>query len=770
MTLAVMVLSGFVAAAVSPLIVRMGGRAGARVLALLPIGLFLYFATLGPDIRDGEVIGAGWDWAPDIGVRLSFAVDGLALAFLLLISGIGALVVVYAADYLKGDPRLGRFMLALLAFMASMLGVVSADNIFTLFVFWELTSVTSYVLIGFDHEREASRKAALQALLVTGGGGLALLAGLVLIAQVTGETELSAINAAGDALRGDDLYLPILLLVLAGALTKSAQFPFHFWLPSAMEAPTPVSAYLHSATMVKAGVYLLARLHPAMGGTTEWHVLVTTFGAVTMVVGALLALSQFDLKRILAYSTMSVLGLLVMLIGVGEPLAIKAMVTFLVAHALYKAALFLVAGAVDHEAHSRDIRELGGLARVMPYTAAAAILGAASLAGLPPFFAFIAKEAVIEATLETGLAGGWLLVGGLAATSAFLVFVAWTVCLAPFFGQRDRARDAHEAPPGMWGPPVLLASLGLAVGMAPVLVEDWLLRTAGEAVLGAPLKVNLALWHGLNAPLAISVVSIAAGIGLFAVRDRTRQVADAVSALVGRAGPARLYDGGLLALNVTAGAQTRLLQNGYLRFYLIVVLASFVGLVVLSASVVGVPEMDPSLRGTAFYEWVIVALVVAGALLAVLFSSRLAAVAALGLVGFGIAAVFALYGALDVAMTQILVEALTVILFVLVFYHLKSTLRPPARAQLMRDIVVAGSFGLVMTSLVLAATSNQVAEPISGFFSDESVPAAFGRNVVNVILVDFRALDTLGEIVVLAVAALGSYAMLRLQFGKDDEP
>lgn len=770
MTLAVVVLSGFVAAAASPLIVRMGGRAGARALALVPVAAFVYFLSLAPEIRDGEVIAAGWDWAPAIGVRLSFAVDGLALAFLLLISGIGALVVVYAADYLGGDARLGRFMLALLAFMASMVGVVAADNVFALFVFWELTSVTSYLLIGFDHERETSRKAALQALLVTGAGGLALLAGLVLLALVTGETELSAMSAAGGAIRGDDLYLAILLLVLAGAATKSAQFPFHFWLPAAMEAPTPVSAYLHSATMVKAGVYLLARLHPAMGGTDEWHVLVTTFGVVTMLVGAFLALGQFDLKCILAYSTVSVLGLLVMLIGVGEPLAMKAMVAFLVAHALYKAALFLVAGAVDHETHTRDIRELGGLRRSMPLTAGVALVAGASLAGLPPFFAFIAKETVLESALETGLAGGWLLAGSLVVMSALMVFVAGTVCVGPFFGRREGDGHVHEAPIGMWAPPLVLASLGLVLGLAPWLIEDWLVRTAVEAALGSTLKAELALWHGVNAPLGLSAVAIAGGAALYLAKGSVRAGTSAIAEAAGRAGPARGYDAALAGLAGTADAQTRVLQNGYLRFYLIAILSAFVGLFWVGVAANGMPEIRVDLAGVAFYEWVVVALTVAGALLAVLFTSRLAAVAALGLVGFGIAAIFAFYGALDVAMTQILVEALTVILFVLVFYHLKATLRPPSWPQVARDAVVAGLVGVVMTSLVLAATTNQLAPPISDFYAANSLPAAFGRNVVNVILVDFRALDTLGEIVVLAVAALGSYAMLRLQSRKDDAP
>ncbi|MBI2088067.1 MAG: NADH-quinone oxidoreductase subunit L, partial [Deltaproteobacteria bacterium] len=366
------VLSGFAAALLAPWIDRVGrGRTG-WIIAVLPATLFAYFATFVASIRNGEVIRQSHAWIPSLGIDLSFTADGLSVLFALLISGIGALVVVYAGGYLAGHPQLGRFFSYLLLFMSAMLGLVLADNVIALFVFWELTTLSSYLLIGFDHEREAARSAALKSLLVTGIGGLALLAGLILLAQAGGSPELSALAKHGDAIRSHPLYAPILALILAGAFTKSAQVPFHFWLPAAMEAPTPVSAYLHSATMVKAGVYLLARLNPVLGGTDPWLFTVTTTGAVTMVVGAWMALQRTDLKLILAYSTVSALGVLTMLLGLGTPLAIKAASVFLLGHALYKGALFLIAGAVDHETGTRSFDRLGGLKKAMPLTALAA--------------------------------------------------------------------------------------------------------------------------------------------------------------------------------------------------------------------------------------------------------------------------------------------------------------------------------------------------------------------------------------------------------------
>src|SRR5690625_4980328 len=445
---------------------RMKDRTG-YLLALLPFGIFVYFLTLYPTITGGEIVRSSLPWLSSLGINLSFLLDGLSYLFVLLITGMGTFIVLYASGYMKGHSYLGRFYLALLLFMASMLGVVLSDNLITLFVFWELTSFTSFMLIGFNHESTESRKSALQALLVTFGGGLALLAGVVLMGIAGGTMEISEILSSGDLIRNHGLYLPILILFLLGAFTKSAQFPFHFWLPNAMEAPTPVSAYLPSATMVKAGIYLMARLNPALGDTTLWLYLVGGIGLVTMVVGAYLALAHTDLKKLLAYSTVMALGQLTMLIGLGTELAIQAMVVFLLVHALYKAALFMAAGSIDHETGTRDVRELGGLAGVMPLTFAASLVAALSMAGLPPLFGFVGKEIVYDATLNLD-SGAALFTTFAVLANIAVVAVAGIVALRPFLGARRQTPKApHEAPFTMWIGQAVLGAGSVGCGVLP---------------------------------------------------------------------------------------------------------------------------------------------------------------------------------------------------------------------------------------------------------------------------------------------------------------
>jgi multicomponent Na+:H+ antiporter subunit A len=765
MILPLAVLSGFVLAAVAPWVYRVAGRHTGLALALLPAGLTAYFASQVPSITNGEALTSSRDWVPSLGVNFSFYADGLGLLFALLISGIGALVLVYSGSYLGGHPHLGRFCAFILLFMASMLGLVLADDVITLFVFWELTSVSSYLLIGFDHERQEARRAALQALLVTGVGGLALLAGLLLLAQAGASAELSILIGRGELVRDDPLYLAILLLVLSGAFTKSAQVPFHFWLPNAMEAPTPVSAYLHSATMVKAGVYLLARLSPVLGGTDTWLWVVTGVGAATMVIGAHLALQQNDLKRLLAYSTVSVLGMLTMLLGLGEPLAVEAAVVILLGHALYKGALFLVAGAVDHETGDREVDRLGGLFRVMPVTGSAAVLAALSMAGLPPLFGFIGKESLYEAALHAP-ASLALVLASLVA-SALLVASAGNAGLRPFIGAAKASpREVHEAPLGLWAPPMVLAALGLTLGLAPGIVDGRLLSPATEAVLGQPTTVDLSLWHGLNRALGLSAVTVMVGLaaymGYAAYRDAGLRLA-----AFARLGADQLYDLSLDGLNWLARAQTRALQSGYLRFYLLTIVAATVA--VVSYAFLDRGGLDGLAVGgdVRFYEVAVVAMILAGALLAVLTISRLAALAALGVVGYGIGLVYLLFGAPDLAMAQILVESLIVILFVLVFYHLPRFAKLSAAPARARDVAVALAAGLLMTGLVLVATNTERETRLSDYYAETGQPEAHGRNIVNVILVDFRALDTLGEITVLAVAGIGVFALLKLRDGSD---
>ena len=739
------------------------------VLALVPLAICIYLATFIGQVADGDTHRVSYDWIPTLSVQLSFYIDGLGLAFALLISGIGALIMVYAGGYLSGHPHQGRLFAFLLMFMGSMLGIVLADNIITLFVFWELTSITSFLLIGFNHQQKKSRAAAMQALVVTVLGGQLMLGGLLILGHVTGSYELTTILAQGDFIREHSLYVPILLLILAGALTKSAQVPFHFWLPGAMEAPTPVSAYLHSATMVKAGVYLLARMHPALGGTDYWHVIVGGAGGVTMIVGAYLAFPQSDLKRLLAYSTVSALGTLMLLIGVGTQRAIGAAIVFLFVHSLYKGALFLVAGIIDHETGTRNVNLLGGLRRAMPVTAVVALLAALSMAGLPPLFGFLGKELVYDAFVhESGFAPRFIAVVAIAANVLQLA-IAGIVGIGPFAGRRrETLKSAHEPPLSLLAGPALLASLGLVLGLFPTFFIGRLIEPASSAVLGAPIELSLSLWHGFNLALAMSALTVAVGAGVFLGRGKLIPIAQRINDRRWF-GPERAYPVVMQALEVTAQRVTGILQNGYLRYYLIVVMATTT--VLVSYPLIGQGEIFSRLDvGDArFYELGLGLLLLLAALQAVRSQSRLGAIAALGVVGYGVALIYIFYGAPDLAMTQILVETLMVILLVFVFYKLPQYVRRSTRGNQIRDASVAITAGALMTVLILASQSLEGRPTISEFFREESVPTAHGRNIVNVILVDFRALDTLGEITVLAVAATGVYALLRLRMAEHEE-
>jgi len=760
------ILSIFVLALSAPYLHRLAGKRSGWVLASLPLVWTLYFAVCSVPIASGESLSASHAWIPTLGINFSFLLDGLSLVFALIICGIGVLVVVYSGGYMAGHPLQGRFYAFLLMFMGSMLGLVLADNAVTLFIFWELTSVSSYLLIGFNNDRKEARAAALQALLVTGLGGLPLLAAFLMLGQLTGSLELSSWMTQAQAVRASPLYLPIVILVLLGAFTKSAQVPFHFWLPNAMEAPTPVSAYLHAATMVKAGVYLIARLSPLLGGTEAWVYVISAVGAATMLLGAYLAYQHTDLKRILAYSTVSMLGTLTLLLGVGTHLAVQAAVVLLLAHALYKGALFLVAGSVEHETGTRDITRMGGLKRSMPLTAAAAGVAALSMAGLPPVLGFVGKEVYLEALWRIPAATVLLAVA--VVTAMLTLAVAGAAGVRPFIGEAaSTAHPPHETPPSFWLGPIVLAGLGLILGVFPVLVESSLLSPACAAILGGPLEVHLSLWHGFSPVVGLSAVSIAGGALLYATHARLRGFMSRTDFMF-RWGPARCYELSLEALDRLARVITRRLQSGYLRVYLLTIVATTVilaGYTIISrvswAGAFSGPGVHP-------HEAVLAGLIVAAAVAAVFSKSRLGAVATLGVVGYGVALIYVLFGAPDLAMTQVMVETLTVILFVLMFYHLPrfGAFTPrPARA---RDILVSLMAGALVTGLLLAATRRPLVPRLSPFFADKSLAYGHGRNIVNVILVDFRGLDTLGEITVLSVAAMGVYALLKLRMPKEN--
>jgi multicomponent Na+:H+ antiporter subunit A len=729
-------------------------------------------------------------------VDLSFALDGLSLTFVLLVSGIGALVLIYSGAYLGEQPGGGRFFAYLLLFMGSMLGLVLSDNVITLFVFWELTSISSNLLIGFHHHTETSRASALKALLVTGAGGLLLLAGLLLMMLAAVQLgspleEAGRISALFSVdFRQHPLYLPILILLLLGAFTKSAQVPFHFWLPAAMAAPTPVSAYLHSATMVKAGVYLLARFHPILGGTIQWETLLIGVGVLTMLVGAIMAAGQRDLKRILAYSTISVLGILTTLLGVGTVLAVEAAVVFLVAHAFYKAALFMVAGNIDHETGIRDVTRLGGLRSLMPVTAIAGILASMSKAGTPPMFGFIGKEALYTAKLDIETIGLWLIIVAVLA-NVLLVAMSLVVAIWPFFGSfRQTPKSPHEAPISMLLGPVLLAGLGMFVGLIPGAFDRSMGSAMATAILGFPVEMKLKLWHGFSREsvfvMALSGFTLATGFLLFKKLrpwlTRTLELAcrlepwgpgirrawqegrlrHELTCRLEPLGPTRAYEGLLAGVTRSAQGVTRLIQSGYLRRYILITILAAVALV----SYPLLHSIQPQLSENAWqlrpHEAVVALLILAGAITTVRARYRLTGVAALGVTGLGMALIFVMFGAPDLAITQVMVETLTVILFVLVFYHLPPFVPRSTRRQRFRDLTISIVAGLLMVFVMLATASIHLEPVLTDFFAQQSLSAAHGRNIVNVILVDFRALDTLGEITVLAVAGFGVYALLRL--------
>jgi multicomponent Na+:H+ antiporter subunit A len=734
----------------------------ATTQAAMPVGEAIVVLE---EVQKFQPIRESYEWIPSLGVNLTFLLDGLSLVFMLLICGIGMFILIYAGKYLHDDQRLGRFFCYLMLFMGSMLGLVLADNLYLLFVFWEMTSISSFLLIGWDHHRAEARKSALTALLVTGGGGLMMMAGLVLLQITSGQIDISAIDR--EVVHNSKLYLPILLLIFAGAATKSAQFPFHFWLPGAMAAPTPVSAYLHSATMVKAGIYLMARLSPALGDTNLWYYMVTGFGAVTMVLGAVIAVTQKDLKRILAYSTVSVLGALMMLLGIGTEAAISAAVVYLVAHSLYKGALFMGAGTLDHETSTRDITQLRGLAKLMPISAVVAVLAAASNAGMIPLFGFISKELFYEAVYHAPMFP-WVLLGMAFIASLMLVVVGFMVAYRPYFGGQAMAPQMpHEAPLAMWLGAAVLALLSLILGVFPVLYGSDLGSAAASAVLGEPVSLKLAIWHGLTPILGLSVLTLLLGTGLFFLLHRWQHGLYELSTKFEAIGPQKIYDLGFNGLMHFAHMQTSVVQNGYLRNYVLVIVATMIALVAQPML-----QMFPYLRnidaGTLTMSDIVVgAVILGGALAANRIRSRLAIVAILGSIGICVMIIYVFYGAMDLALTQIMVESLTTVLLVLVIYHLPRFVPSSSTGILIRDGIVSLIFGGVMTMLVLMSDTIHPDTAMREFFVDNSYTLGHGRNIVNVILVDFRAMDTLGEITVLSVAGIGVYALLKIRVKKE---
>jgi len=801
----------------APWIHRFLGRFSGYVLAAGPAWVFVWTASQLGGVAAGEAVVESTAWVPGLGVDLDFRLDGLGLLFGLLISGIGTLIVLYASGYLKGHAQQGRFYGYLLGFMTSMLGLVTADNVMLLFIFWELTSITSYLLIGFDHAKAEARKSALQALVVTGLGGLVLLAGLILLAIMAGSWNLTEIIRT-PGLTEHPLYAGALACVVAGAVTKSAQFPFHFWLPNAMAAPTPVSAYLHSSTMVKAGVYLVMRLNPAFLDDPAWGWTLAGFGGTTMVVGALLATRETQFKKVLAYSTVSSLGIMFLFTGLSgtgaggdskyaEYGAIAAVV-YLFAHALFKACLFLVAGTVTHETGVKDTEKLGGLFGSMPVTAVCGLVGGLSMAGVPWLFGFVGKEYMLKAAQHPsgigdavfGAYGPGVISAAVFFAAALTVMVSLLVGYRPFFSPKAPHADevaGHEPPRIMQFGPALLAALTLLVPLAPGLFANGIATAAvsslmGESMSSATTAAEYALLtvagdgagdgagggaHGfgvgiadvfkpLTLPFALSILAILVGAALYVNRAWWRHGYGRVAGLINPIGPERNYERLFAGTMKFAELQTGWLQNGYLRIYIKVTLVATTGLLAATWADGHFQIPVAESRDFAFLEVALLAMIGVAAVICTQYRSRLATVAALGAVGYGVAMVFVLLGVPDIAMTQFAIETLTVIIFVLVVYHLPRFNLYSSNTGRVFDSVVAAAFGAAASLLVLLAADEEVPfERISGWMGEKSYTEAYGRNVVNVILVDFRVMDTMGEIVVLGLAAIGVYTLLRLRRG-----
>ncbi|MDX1689955.1 MAG: hydrogen gas-evolving membrane-bound hydrogenase subunit E [Acidimicrobiia bacterium] len=741
----VLLLAHFAAAALLPVLGP--GRRSVAVAAAPPAASLAWLVTAAPDVLDGTPRDERWAWVPDLGIAVDLRLDATALLLGLLVTAIGVGVVLYSGRYLGATPAATRFLASLVAFAGSMLGLVLSDHLVTLYLFWELTTVTSYLLIGHDTRSPAALAAARQAALVTVMGGLAMLGGIVVLGAEAGTLRLSELTAAPPSGTATSVAL---VLILLGAVTKSAQFPFHAWLPGAMAAPTPASAYLHSATMVKAGIFLLLQLAPVAAAVGFWTPTVATLGTVTLFLGGWRALREHDLKRILAYGTLAQLGLLTLTAGVGTPAAVTAGLAMLLAHALFKAALFLVVGAVDAATGTRDVRRLAGLRHSMPALAAVAALAGASMAGIPPLLGFVAKESVLDALLASDPLLAWIVAAGSVLTVAYTGRVLAVFVGPPVDGVRpERGRRLAAVP-------ALLAVAGIVLGVAPDLAKG-LADPAGEAVTGVADAVKIVLWPGITPALGLSALSLALGAALVVSR---RRVDRGLAALPRLPDAAAVFEGTVTGLLRLATRSTAVFQSGSLPVYLGVVLAAV--LAVPGVALLGAFEVpDDAVAVEGWVQGSVLGLMAVSTLALLIARRRLAALLLLGAVGYGMAALFVIQGAPDLALTQLLIETVGLVVLAVVLYRMPlrfpgSSWRP---ARVVRAVLSVG-VGVFVTAAILSAGSPSPVTDTSAAYLERSKPDAGGSNVVNVVLTDFRALDTFGEITVLTTAALGVVGLL----------
>jgi len=757
--LAVVAILPFLGALVPGVMIRAGRNACATFTAIPTALALILLLIAAPRVMAGEVLTFSADWIPHLGLSFSFFLDGLGLLFSVMILGVGLLITLYARFYLSGDDPMGQFYTYLLLFQGAMLGIVLSNNILLLLIFWELTSLSSFLLIGYWKHLPEGRQGARMALTVTGAGGLAMIGGMLILGQIVGSYDLTDILASGDLIKSSEWYIPALVLILLGAFTKSAQFPFHFWLPHAMAAPTPVSAYLHSATMVKAGVFLMARMWPALAGTEPWFYIVATVGLITMVLGAVIALFKDDLKALLAFSTVSHLGLLTMLLGFGTDAAAVAAVFHIINHLTFKAALFMTAGIVDHETHTRDIKRLGGLAKLMPITATIGIIAALSMAGIPLFNGFLSKEMMLEEASHTYWFENPWIVPALATLGAlFSVAYSLRFIFHTFGGKQrdDYPHHPHDPPAGMWLAPAFLTLFVILIGVMPWIAEP-VVTMAANAVTGGDLHPHLKIWHGVTPALWMSIIAIAGGAVLLLLH----RPLDTAWIKAPRPEAKTIFD--WLIGRAVAGSRwiTDVTHDGAISRYLAILVAAslFAGTFAWMGGGLSAPtrEMLP-VAPVAAIGWVL--LVIATLAVVLMHRNRFGSLIIIGIIGLMISAGFVYLSAPDLALTQISVETVTIMLLLLALHFLPKTTPKESPGWLRaRDAVIALGAGVGVAALSFAFMARDVAT-ISDYHLANSYKGGGGTNVVNVILVDFRGYDTYGEIIVLGIAGLIIFALM----------
>jgi len=759
----------FAAAVLALIICRWAGKYTGVLMVLAAIFSFSTSLYLFTNMHHGEPWSYVTAWMPAVNINLAFQGDGFGLFFAMLVSGIGTLVGIYSLSYIPPLPngRLGRYYAALIAFMGAMLGISLSNDLMLMFVFWEITSITSFILIGFWYEQENAKKGALTALQVTVLGGLAMMVGFVMIGAVTGTfciSELAHSHALQHKLANSFMLIPALLLVFAGAFTKSAQVPFHFWLPNAMVAPTPVSTYLHAATMVKAGIFLVGRMLPIFGEAYLWSPILIAVGMVTFVLTAYQAFREHDLKAILARTTLSTLGLVMMIYGLK---AASQDALQILNHAAYKGSLFLVAGIVEHATHTRDIRKLGGLRKEMPITFWLCVLGALSMAGLPPFMGFVAKESLYGELLHNEVLHNsavlqWLVIGGSVLANAFIFAVSFKLIIGIFLGQkRSELHHVHDATPGLWLPPLVLVLTAVSLGILGALPYTSELVNAFSSDTHAHAHVSLLPEH--FAPVVLSLITISLGIGIYYWRSIVNQIQDQLD----RIPPMQwVWDNLMAGATWIAVGYSSRWQNGSLRWYLSIILSAFVGLVTFALYKAGITfdHLHLSLQQAPWYGLALCALLIIATMTVIQAKTRLMAAIAMTAVGFLVSTLFVVYRSPDILLTQILIETVSTIFILLVLFYMpafqKDKLSPPVKLY---HLLVSGAVGLVSMFMILLCMSPQFRElgNLGAGYLSKALTEGGGQNAVNVIIVDMRAIDTTGEITVLVVVGLCVYGLLR---------